>query len=81
MFARGLDLRIVRDGTGAIVGAERTAGSVADLDLSGLVDFGDVVIVLLKFGPCAGCETDLDGNGMVDFGDVVMVLLEFGEGA
>ena len=81
MFARGLDLRIVRDGTGAIVGAERTAGSVADLDLSGLVDFGDVVIVLLNFGPCAGCETDLDGNGMVDFGDVVMVLLEFGEGA
>jgi alpha-tubulin suppressor-like RCC1 family protein len=49
-----------------------------DMDLSGEIDFGDVALVLLDYGPCAGCITDLDGSGEVDFGDVALVLLNFG---
>jgi hypothetical protein len=51
----------------------------ADLDGSGLVDFGDVNLLLLDMGPCPACTSDLDGNGVVDFGDVTLVLLSFGE--
>jgi hypothetical protein len=51
----------------------------ADLDGSGLVDFGDVNLLLLDMGPCPACTADLDGNGVVDFGDVTLVLLSFGE--
>ena len=50
-----------------------------DIDGSGMVDFGDVNLLLLDMGPCTGCSTDLDGNGVVDFGDVTLVLLSFGE--
>jgi hypothetical protein len=49
-----------------------------DLDINGVVDFGDVVLLLLDFGPCPGCASDVDGTGEVDFGDVVLLLLEFG---
>jgi hypothetical protein len=42
------------------------------------VDFGDVSLALLEFGPCNGCEADLDLNGVVDFGDVALILLSFG---
>jgi alpha-tubulin suppressor-like RCC1 family protein len=49
-----------------------------DLDGNGIVDFGDVVMCLLEFGPCGGCPADLDGTGIVDYGDVVLVLLNFG---
>jgi hypothetical protein len=50
----------------------------ADLDCSGAVDMGDVALILLDFGPCAGCDADLDGNGSADFGDVALALLSFG---
>lgn len=49
-----------------------------DVDANGVVDFGDIALVLLDFGPCAGCATDVDQNGVVDFGDVALVLLNFG---
>jgi hypothetical protein len=52
--------------------------ALGDIDLSGNVDFGDVALIMLDFGPCAGCHSDLDGNGVVDFGDVAMALLNFG---
>ena len=48
-----------------------------DLDCNGRVDQGDVALVLLDFGPCAGCASDVDGSGFVDFGDVALVMLEF----
>ena len=52
---------------------------LADLDASGMIDFGDLVTMLLDFGPCAGvCASDLDGGGLVDFGDAVTMLLDFG---
>ena len=49
-----------------------------DLDRSGTVDFGDVGLALLDYGPCLGCESDLDGSGEVDFGDIALILLNFG---
>lgn len=49
-----------------------------DLDGSGEVDGGDIGLMLLDYGPCAGCPTDLDGSGEVDGGDVGLVLLSFG---
>jgi hypothetical protein len=35
-------------------------------------------LLLLDFGPCAGCASDLDGNGVVDNGDIAFMLLLFG---
>jgi hypothetical protein len=49
-----------------------------DLDRDGSVDFGDVSLALLEFGPCSGCDADLDGNGVVDYGDIALILLSFG---
>jgi len=63
------------DADGRIDACEMAQG---DMDLSGEIDFGDVALVLLDYGPCAGCPTDLDGTGEVDFGDVGLVLLNFG---
>lgn len=57
------------------------SGNVAcpsDLDGNSLVDFGDVALVMLDFGDCAGCGSDLDGSGSVDFGDVALLLLDAG---
>jgi hypothetical protein len=42
------------------------------------VDFGDIAIALLDFGPCSACASDVDGSGVVDFGDVAFILLDFG---
>jgi hypothetical protein len=32
-------------------------------------------VLLLDFGPCAGCASDLDGSGTVDSGDLAFLLL------
>jgi len=52
----------------------------ADLDRTRVVDFGDVNLMLLEFGPCApgSCAADLDQSGSIDFGDINILLLEFG---
>jgi formylglycine-generating enzyme required for sulfatase activity len=50
----------------------------SDIDGSKSVDFGDVALILIDFGACAGCATDLDSTGAVDQGDVALALLEFG---
>lgn len=49
-----------------------------DLDCNGVVDFGDVALALIDFGPCSGCPADLDGTGIVDYGDVALVMLSYG---
>jgi subtilisin-like proprotein convertase family protein len=50
-----------------------------DLDQNGLVDAGDIGVMLLGFGDCgAECPADLDGNGIVDAGDIGTLLLGFG---
>jgi hypothetical protein len=54
-------------------------GIVYDLDGSGLVDFGDVSLLLLDVGPCpAPCPGDLSGDGVIDSADVALLLLQFG---
>ena len=50
----------------------------ADIDGNGVVDYGDVTLLLLNFGPCENCRSDLDGSGYVDFGDLNLVMLDFG---
>lgn len=80
IVSRNFDLRIQRDAAGRIDSYERRQRIATDLDLSGMVDLGDAALVLLEFGPCAGCEADLDSSGLVDFGDVALVLLDFGIG-
>jgi alpha-tubulin suppressor-like RCC1 family protein len=57
---------------------ERTPG---DMDMSGGIDFADLSLLLLDFGPCSGCPTDLDGSGTVDLSDVAMLLVNFGPNA
>ena len=43
-----------------------------------MVDFGDIALIMLDFGPCPACPSDLDGSGTVDFGDVALAMLNFG---
>ena len=54
----------------------------ADLNGDGVVDFGDVLIILASWGPCpappADCPGDLNGDGMVGFEDLLIVLSEYG---
>lgn len=57
---------------------ERAASCFGDLDSSTRVDAGDLSLMLLEFGPCAGCPSDVDGSGAVDGGDLSLLLLEFG---
>lgn len=52
-------------------------GLLGDLDGDGVVGAGDVAMLLLDFGACAGCSSDLDGNGEVDNGDLAFLLLLF----
>ena len=45
-----------------------------DVDGDGVVNFGDLLLVLAAWGPCGGCPEDLDGNGVVGFADLLIVL-------
>jgi hypothetical protein len=45
-----------------------------DLDGNGVVDFGDVALIMLSMGDLGG-PADVDGNGLVDFGDIALALL------
>ena len=53
----------------------------ADLDGNGLVDFGDLVILLAAWGECdggtSGCAGDIDADGDIDFEDLVALLAAF----
>ena len=53
-----------------------------DIDGSGEVDFGDIVVLLNAWGPCpktGGCEADVDADGNVGFQDLVLILNAFGD--
>jgi hypothetical protein len=49
-----------------------------DLDGSGAIDFGDILEILSRWGPCNECPQDLDGSGAVDFGDILVILSNWG---
>lgn len=82
-----------QNGTTTFTGSSSTAGRfnslltfdtqngvpcISDVDLSGTVDFADVALLLIDFGPCSGCPSDLDGSGTTDTADVGLLLLDFG---
>ena len=50
----------------------------ADLDGSGGVGFGDLLVLLAAWGPCEDCPEDLDDSGTVDFDDLLIVLDAWG---
>ena len=51
----------------------------ADTDGDGIVDFGDLLLVLAQWGPCPPeCLGDVDGDGVVGFGDILVVLGAWG---
>ena len=54
-----------------------TAALEGDLDGDGTVGASDLGLLLLDFGPCAGCPSDLDASGTVDSGDISFLLLLF----
>ena len=65
----------------AISGFVAAPACPSDLDQNGVVDAGDIGVLLLGFGDCpasGGCPSDLDQNGVVDAGDIGVLLLSFG---
>lgn len=53
-------------------------GCREDLDGNGLVDAGDLALVLADWGTCRGCAADLDGNGLVNAADLAFILAAWG---
>jgi hypothetical protein len=45
-----------------------------DVNQDGKVDFQDLLLVLVAWGPCPGCPEDVDGDGEVDLEDLLLVL-------
>lgn len=68
--------------SGAILLTPVATPLVGDIDGDGAVGVGDLVRVILDWGPCSpnplSCASDLDGNGAVDVGDLVFVILHWG---
>jgi hypothetical protein len=50
----------------------------ADIDESGAVDFGDLLMLLSAWGPCEACPEDLDGDDEVEFDDLLLLLAAWG---
>lgn len=49
-----------------------------DIDLSGSVDFNDLLVILDEWGPCPDCPGDLNDDDAVDFDDLLIVLEAWG---
>jgi hypothetical protein len=69
---------VVEAGVDEISVFDLVCGVEGDLDGDGVVGGGDLAVLLLDYGACAGCPSDLDGNAMVDGGDIAYLLLLFG---
>ena len=52
---------------------------VGDIDGDGVVGVGDLVLVILNWGPCGGspCPGDVTGDGTVNVADLVFVILNW----
>jgi len=56
-----------------------TGGCAADLNGDGIVDGGDLGMLLSEFGPCDDdCVADLNGDGIVDGADLGQLLANWG---
>lgn len=49
-----------------------------DLDGNGVVDGGDVGLMISAWGPCGGCPADLNGDGVVDGADFGVLFAAWG---
>ncbi len=49
-----------------------------DLDGSGALDFADVMMIVVGWGPCDACPEDIDRDGTVGFSDILYVLGHWG---
>jgi hypothetical protein len=65
-----------RNATGSPQGTAVLLPPDGDVDGDGFVDFGDLLLVLAAWGPCADpcCGPDLDEDGATGFGDLLIVL-------
>jgi hypothetical protein len=58
-------------------------GCPADLNGDGVVDGGDLLILLSSWGSCAGenpfCPADLNGDDVIDGGDLLQLLASWGQ--
>ncbi len=52
--------------------------SAADLDCNGMVNSGDLTILLGNWGVCPGCRADIDGSGVVGMVDLQLLLVNWG---
>jgi hypothetical protein len=62
------------------LGAYESTFCATDIDGTGTVGFGDLIIVLADWGPCppGECVADVDGDGTVGFLDLLAVLARWG---
>ena len=49
-----------------------------DVNLDGIVDVNDLLMVIGAFGPCDGCPEDIDGDGMTGATDILIILANWG---
>jgi uncharacterized membrane protein len=84
--ARGISDGGVIVGTGVHNGGVRAYAMIpvappcpADLDDDGAVAVGDLVQLILAWGPCSGCPEDLDGSGDVGVTDLVQLVTGWGD--
>ncbi len=52
-------------------------GPTGDVDCNGVIDFEDLLRVLVAWGPCEACPEDLNGDGQVNFADLLVVLSQW----
>jgi hypothetical protein len=50
-----------------------------DVNGNGVVDVGDVLLVLSEFGCVSQCEQDVNGDGFITVADILFLLSSFGE--
>ena len=50
-----------------------------DVNDNGLVDVGDVLLVLSDFSCLSNCEYDVNGDDMISVADILLLLSSFGD--
>jgi Zn-dependent M28 family amino/carboxypeptidase len=74
VFAR----RVIQAAMATVLVETGALACQTDLDGSGDVDFGDLLVLLTKWGECGSCAADFDGDGNVDFRELLLMLAAWG---
>jgi hypothetical protein len=53
--------------------------NVVDVNADGVVNVGDILMVLAEFGCTSGCTADVTNDGNVNVSDLLSILSEFGQ--